>query len=87
MTKSEAREARNTGRAGAFVGMSPTTGRVPCDDFLVHGRRFHGLGQISFNKSGREGVHLDSNGMPYVTHLPNGTDLFLVIPVRQWHEN
>ena len=23
---------------------------------------------------------------PDVTHLPNGTDLFLVIPVRQWDE-
>jgi hypothetical protein len=28
-----------------------------------------------------------STGMPYVTHLPNGTDLFLVIPIRQWDEN
>jgi hypothetical protein len=28
-----------------------------------------------------------SNGMPYVTHLPDRTDLFLVIPVRQWDEN
>jgi len=31
--------------------------------------------------------HDGSNGMPYVTHLPNGTDLFLVVPVRQWDEN
>jgi hypothetical protein len=31
--------------------------------------------------------HDGSNGMPYVTHLPNGSDLFLVIPVRQWGEN
>lgn len=30
--------------------------------------------------------HDGSNGMPYVTHLPNGTDLFLVIPVHQWNE-
>jgi hypothetical protein len=27
-----------------------------------------------------------SNGMPYVTHLPNRTDLFLVMPIRQWDE-
>lgn len=27
-----------------------------------------------------------SNGMPYVTHLPNRTELFLVIPIRQWNE-
>jgi hypothetical protein len=26
-----------------------------------------------------------SNGMPYVTHLPNRTELFLVMPVRQWN--
>ena len=41
------------------------------------------------------GPHLDdfqgfnrdpSNGMPYVTHLPNRTELFLVMPVRQWNE-
>jgi hypothetical protein len=25
-------------------------------------------------------------GMPYVTHLPNRTELFLVIPIRQWDE-
>jgi hypothetical protein len=31
--------------------------------------------------------HDGSTGMPYVTHLPNGTDLFLVIPIRQWDEN
>ena len=31
--------------------------------------------------------HDGSNRMPYVTHLPNGTDLFLVVPVRQWDEN
>jgi len=27
-----------------------------------------------------------SNGMPYVTHLPNRPELFLVMPVRQWDE-
>jgi hypothetical protein len=31
--------------------------------------------------------HDGSTGMPYVTHLPNRTDLYLVIPVRQWEEN
>jgi hypothetical protein len=33
----------------------------------------------SFNRDG-------SNGMPYVTHLPNQTDLFLVIPVHEWRD-
>jgi hypothetical protein len=28
--------------------------------------------------------HDGSNGMPYVMHLPNGTDLFLVMPIRKW---
>jgi hypothetical protein len=28
--------------------------------------------------------HDPSNGMPYVTHLPNRTELFLVMPIRQW---
>ena len=41
------------------------------------------------------GLHLDefqgfnrdaTNGMPYVTHLPNRTELFLVMPIRQWDE-
>ena len=27
-----------------------------------------------------------SNGMPYVAHLPNHTELYLVMPVRQWDE-
>jgi hypothetical protein len=27
-----------------------------------------------------------TNGMPYVTHLPNRTELFLVMPLRQWNE-
>ena len=28
--------------------------------------------------------HDGSNGMPYVAHLPNGTELFLVMPIREW---
>jgi hypothetical protein len=30
--------------------------------------------------------HDGSNGMPYVAHLPHGTDLYLVIPIREWDE-
>jgi len=30
--------------------------------------------------------HDGSNGMPYVAHLPKGTDLYLVLPIRQWNE-
>ena len=30
--------------------------------------------------------HDGSSGMPYVAHLPKGTDLYLVLPFRQWSE-
>jgi hypothetical protein len=30
--------------------------------------------------------HDGSNGMPYVAHLPHGTDLYLVMPIREWNE-
>jgi hypothetical protein len=32
-----------------------------------------------FNRDG-------SNGMPYVMHLPDRTDVFLVMPTRRWDE-
>jgi hypothetical protein len=38
--------------------------------------------QDEFQGFNRDG----SNGMPYVTHLPGRTELFLVMPVRQWDE-
>ncbi len=27
-----------------------------------------------------------STGMPYVAHLPNQTDVFLVMPIREWSD-
>jgi hypothetical protein len=34
-----------------------------------------------------QGLNRDgSAGMPYVAHLPNGTELYLVMPIRQWDE-
>jgi hypothetical protein len=39
------------------------------------------------NQDEFDGFNRDAtNGMPYVTHLPNHTELFLVMPVRQWDE-
>ena len=38
--------------------------------------------QADFQGFNRDG----SNGMPYVTHLPGRTELFLVMPLRQWDE-
>src|SRR5215831_17398565 len=34
-----------------------------------------------------QGLNRDgSTGMPYVAHLPNRTELYLVMPIRQWDE-
>ena len=39
------------------------------------------------NQDEFQGFNRDrTNGMPFVTHLPNRTELFLVMPVRQWNE-
>jgi hypothetical protein len=39
------------------------------------------------NQDEFQGFNRDAtNGMPYVTHLPNRTEVFLVVPVRQWNE-
>jgi len=27
-----------------------------------------------------------SSGMPYINHLPRRTEVFVVIPMRQWEE-
>jgi len=54
------------------------------------GHEFHvgpHLMVVSPNQDKFQGFNRDStNGMPYVTHLPNRTELFLVMPVRQWNE-
>jgi hypothetical protein len=41
-----------------------------------------GPNQDEFQRFNRD----PTNGMPYVTHLPNRTELFLVVPVRQWDD-
>jgi hypothetical protein len=42
---------------------------------------------VGRNQDEFQGFNRDAtNGMPYVTHLPNRTELFLVVPVRQWNE-
>jgi hypothetical protein len=38
--------------------------------------------QDDFHELNRDG----SNGMPYVAHMPGRTELFLVVPIRQWDE-
>jgi len=54
------------------------------------GHEFHvgpHLMVVGPNQDEFQGFNRDAtNGMPYVTHLPNRTELFLVTPVRQWNE-
>jgi hypothetical protein len=45
------------------------------------------VGPHQFQDELRPLSHDGSNGMPYVAHLPNGTNLYLVLPIRQWDEN
>jgi hypothetical protein len=42
---------------------------------------------VSPNQDEFQGFNRDpSNGMPYVAHLPHRTELYLVMPIRQWDE-
>jgi len=42
---------------------------------------------VSPHQDDFEGFNRDgSNGMPYVAHLPGRTELYLVMPIRQWGE-
>jgi hypothetical protein len=42
---------------------------------------------VSPHEDDFQGFNRDpANGMPYVIHLPNRTELYLVMPVRQWDE-
>jgi hypothetical protein len=54
------------------------------------GHQFHvgpHLMIVSPHQDGFQGFNRDpSNGMPYVAHLPHRTELYLVMPVRQWDE-
>ena len=54
------------------------------------GHEFHvgpHLMVVSPHQDEFQGLSRDAlSGMPYVTHLPNRTELFLVMPVRQWDE-
>ena len=42
---------------------------------------------VSPHQDDFQGLKRDgSNGMPYVAHLPGHTELYLVMPIRQWDE-
>jgi hypothetical protein len=61
-------------------------GKGPGGEFRV-GPHIMIVGPHQFQDELRPLSHDGSNGMPYVAHLPNGTDLYLVLPIRQWDEN
>jgi hypothetical protein len=43
---------------------------------------------VSPNQDELAGFTRDAaSGMPYINHLPKGTEVFVVIPIRQWDEN
>jgi hypothetical protein len=54
------------------------------------GQEFHvgpHLMVVSPHQDDFQGLNRDgSNGMPYVAHLPGHTELYLVMPIRQWDE-
>ncbi len=54
------------------------------------GQEFHvgpHLMVVSPHQDDFQGFNRDgSNGMPYVAHLPGRTELYLVMPIRQWNE-
>jgi len=54
------------------------------------GKEFHvgpHLMIVSPHQDDFQGLNRDaSDGMPYVTHLSGRTELFLVMPIRQWNE-
>jgi len=54
------------------------------------GQEFHvgpHLMVVSPHQDDFQGLNRDgSNGMPYVAHLPGRTELYLVMPIRQWNE-
>jgi hypothetical protein len=42
---------------------------------------------VSPHQDDFQGINRDpSNGMPYVAHLPHRTELYLVMPTRQWND-
>jgi hypothetical protein len=57
---------------------------------LKEGEEFHvgpHLMIVSPHQDELRGLNRDpSNGMPYVSHLPNHPELYLVMPVHQWDE-
>ena len=82
----------------SLAGRTPHIDRIGISYMYMGAvRRFHPGGQdfhvgphlmiVSPHQEEFEHLNRDgSNGMAYVAHLPNRSELFLVVPVRQWNE-
>jgi len=71
--------------AGAWV--PNLSGRVPKTTEFHVGPHIMIVSPHENQKELQAFSHDGSNGMPYVTNLkPHGTDLFLVMPIREWDE-
>jgi hypothetical protein len=71
---------------GAWVpNLSGKTEASKTEDFHV-GPHIMIVSPHQYQEELRPLSHDGSNGMPYVAHLPNGTDLYLVLPFRQSDE-
>lgn len=61
------------------------SGNGPSDEFHV-GPHIMIVSPHLYQDELRPLSHDGPTRMPYVAHLPNGTDLYLVMPIRQWDQ-
>src|ERR1700733_4903632 len=72
--------------AGAWVPNLSGKGEAPKSEEFHVGPHIMIVSPHQYQEELRPLSHDGSNGMPYVAHLPHGTDLYLVLPFRQWSE-
>jgi hypothetical protein len=79
----------SVGIAYMYIGawVPDTTGKSDASDHTFHVGPHIMIVSPHKNQDELEKLsHDGSSGMPYVAHLPGRTDLYLVMPVRQWDE-
>ena len=79
----------SVGIAYMYIGawVPDTTGKSHASDHTFHVGAHVMIVSPHKNQDELEKLNHDgSNGMPYVAHLPGRTDLYLVMPIREWDE-
>jgi len=71
---------------GAWVPNIAGKKRDPASDEFHVGPHIMIVSPHQYQDELRPLSHDGSTGMPYVAHLPHGTDLYIVLPFRQWSE-